>query len=289
MVLESALKAAPLARLEICPPEQFAEVEQLFDVIVLDDFAPVQLPRCRYLVFGKPPADIDVKIEGLVQNQVVVDWRTRHPALRYANLANLFAAECYEMNLPRDADVLAEFNDTPAIAALRRAGSVFLLVGFDVLKTNWPFEPSFVLFCYNALSFMGTEFAGGQNNLQAGEPIVLEGLGPETPAQINGPEISGAEIKTTAAGSLRVPHTDKVGVYSIGLADQPPRLFAVNLLDSAESNIEPVREMSVSGGQVQIQTGSVAQANLALWPYLVGFALVLACLEWLVYNSKVRI
>jgi len=289
MILESALKAAPLAHLEICPPEQFAEVEQLFDVIVLDDFAPVQLPRCRYLVFGKPPADIDVKIEGLVQNQVMVDWQTRHPALRYANLANLFAAECYEMNLPRDADVLAEFNDTAAIAALRRAGSVFLLVGFDVLKTNWPFEPSFVLFCYNALAFMGVEFGVGQNNLQAGEPIVLDGLGPEATAQINGPDISGAKIQTTPAGSLRVPYTDKVGVYNIALADQPPRLFAVNLLDSAESDIEPVREIRMSGGQVHIQAGSVARANLPLWPYLVGSALLLACLEWLVYNSKVRI
>jgi len=289
MVLESALRAAPLARLEICSPKQFSEVKEPFDVIVLDNFAPAELPRCRYLVFGRPPEGTDVRIEGVVQNQVMVDWRTRHPVLRYANLANLFAAECYKMNLPRDADVLAEFNETAAIAVLRRAGSVFLLVGFDVLKTNWPFEPSFVLFCYNALSFMGTEFGDAPDGLQAGEPIVLEGLSPKTPVRVDGPDMSGIEMETTAAGSLRIANTDKVGVYSIGLANRPPRLFAVNLLDSAESDIEPVREIRMSGGQVEIQAGAVGRANLAIWPYLVGAALVLACLEWLVYNSKVRI
>ena len=297
VVLESVLRACPLARFEICSPSEFEQmdhallsVEQPFDAIVLDNFSPAELPRCRYLVFGRPPDGIDVSVSGQLENQVIVDWRTRHAVLKYVNLVNLFAAKCYKMDLPRDADVLAEFNETPAIALLRRGGSIFLLAGFDVMQSNWPFEPSFVLFCYNALGFLGTEFGQEQqNNLQVGQPIVVDGLSPDTEAVISGPSISQGQLKANPSGSIRLPATDRVGVYNIELPDQQPKFFAVNLLDSAESNIEPVDQISLSGEQVKAEEHAGARANLPLWSFLVGLALVLACLEWWVYNSKVRI
>ena len=194
------------------------------------------------------------------------------------------------MVLPRDGEVLAEFNETPALALVRRRGSVFLLAGFDVLESNWPFEPSFVLFCYNAAAFLGMQAGQEQRaELEVGEPIIVEGLSPDTAAEISGPGFSGREIKANPAGSIRLPGTDKVGVYSLKVPDQALKLFAVNLLDSDESNIEPMREIVLSGESVQAQESSLGLSNMPLWPFLVGIALILACLEWLVYNSKVRI
>ena len=204
------------------------------------------------------------------------------------------------MVLPRDAEVLAEFNESPALALVRRNGSVFLLAGFDVLQTNWPFEPSFILFCYNAASFLGMQVGGSQQtNLQVGQPIIVDGLNPESVAQIDGPGFSGVEIKSNSAGSIRFPGTDRVGVYSIGnlklktlnlkLEKQPVRFFAVNLLDPRESDIEPIGEIVLSGQSVEAAERPVTRANLPLWPYLVVLALILACLEWLIYNLKVRI
>ncbi|MDH4241052.1 MAG: hypothetical protein OEW48_15955, partial [Phycisphaerae bacterium] len=103
------------------------------------------------------------------------------------------------------------------------------------------------------------------------------------------PGFSGNEIKANAAGTIRFPGIDKVGVYSLNVPDQPLRLFAVNLLDLQESNIEPMREIILSGQAVQAQDNPISRSNLPLWPFLVGTALVLALLEWLIYNSKVRI
>jgi len=296
-VLESALQACPLAQLEVQTPAQFdttdpnaLSVEQDYDVIVLDNHVPPALPKCRYLVFGRPPDGIDVSAPEELENQVIVDWRTKHPALKYVDLTNLFAAKCYRMMLPRDADVLAEFNETPALALVRRNGSSFLLVGFDVLQTNWPFEPGFVLFCYNAASFLGTQLGQDRDaNLQVGQPIVVDGLQGGTPAQINGPGFSGSEIKAGPSGSLRFPGTERIGLYSLSITDQKTRLFAVNLLDQKESNIEPKREILLSGQPVEAEERDVSRANLPLWPYLVGLALVLVCLEWIIYNHKVRI
>jgi hypothetical protein len=297
IVLESALRACPLAQLELCLPEEFEAidfgtlgVEQSYNVIVLDNHIPTQLPRCHYLVFGHPPNGIDVSVSEQLENQVIVDWRPRHAVLKHVNLMNLFAAECYKMTLPRDAEILAEFGQSPALILLRRTGSIFLLAGFDVLQTNWPFEPSFILFCYNATAFLGMQAGQDQEtNLKVGQPIIVEGLEPETLAKVSGPGFFGNEIKATTSGIIRFPGVDKVGIYGLEIPDQPARLFAVNLLDLQESNIKPVREIVLSGQAVEAKEEPIDRANLPLWPFLVGITLVLACLEWLIYNSKVRI
>ena len=297
VVLESALQSCPVARLEVHSPAEFdamdhsaLSVEQPYDVIVLDNHLPAQLPKCRYLIFGRPPDDIDVSVPQQLENQIMVDWRPKHPVLEYVNLTNLFAAKCYKMTLPRDAEVLAEFNETPALAMVRRNGSVFLLAGFDILQTNWPFEPSFVLFCYNAANFLGMQVGRKQElNLEVGQPIIVEGLKPEISARINGPDFSGMEIKSNSSGSIRFPGTSRVGVYNLRVPAQLIRLFAINLLDTQESNIEPLREIVFAGQPVEAQERALSRANLPLWPFLVGLALVLACLEWLIYNLKVRI
>jgi hypothetical protein len=194
------------------------------------------------------------------------------------------------MILPRDADVLAEFNETPALALVRRHGSVFLLAGFDVLQSNWPFEPGFVLFCYNAAGFLGMQFGGGQEmNLKVGEPIVVDGLDGQITAQIDGPGFSGTEILSSVSGSIRFAATDRAGTYRLSIDEQSDRFFAVNLLDPKESSIEPRREIILSGQEVIAEEHELSRANLPLWPFLVGLALVLVCLEWIIYNYKVRI
>ena len=297
MVLESALRACPLAQLERRNPSEFdamdhaaLSVEQPYDVIVLDGHVPQDLPKCHYLVFGRPPDDIDVTVPGVLENQVMVDWRAKHPALQYVNLANLFAVQCHQMVLPRDADVLAEFNETPAVSIVRRHGSVFLLVGFDILQTNWPFEPGFVLFCYNATSFLGTQTGRDQEfNLRIGDPLIVDDLPLETPVRIDGPDVAGAEITPGSSGSIRFSGTSRAGLYSVKAPDQPVRLFAVNLLDPKESHVAPQSEIVLPSQPVQTQEGTLSRANLPIWPYLVGLVLALVCLEWFVYNHKMQI
>jgi hypothetical protein len=297
MVLESALQACPLARFETVSPAEFdamdhptLAVEQPYDVIVLDNHAPAQLPRCRYVVFGRPPPDIGVTIAELLENQVVVDWRTRHGVLKYVNLANLFAAKCYKTDMPRDAEILAEFNETTAMALVRRQGSAFLLATFDVVQTNWPFEPSFILFCYNAVSFLGVQFGQDQQaNLRVGEAIMVDGLEPDTTGSVSGPGLDAVEVKASPAGSIRLPTVDTVGIYSLEISDQPLRLFAVSLLNSKESDIKPVPEISLSGQPVKAQQHPVMRSNLPVWPVMVVLALIIAFFEWLVYNNKVRL
>jgi hypothetical protein len=220
----------------------------------------------------------------------MVDWRPRHALLKYVNLSNLFAANAFKLTPPRDADVLAEFNETPALVLVRRGNSVFVVAGFDLLETNWPFEPGFVMFCYNTIAYLGTEFGALQQaQLNVGDPIIVEGLTPDTDVQISGPQIDAAPLKSNSDGVVRFHATDRVGTYGIEIPQRPPKVFAVNLLDTLESNVEPLDEVVFSGQAVQARQGAGGRSNVPVWPFLVVFVLALAFIEWLIYNSKVRI
>jgi hypothetical protein len=296
-VLESALQACPVARLDPCTPAGFDALDPAvfavtkpYDVIVLDNCVPAHPPRGRYFVWGTPPRGIDVNSPRELENQVIADWRTQHPVLQYVNLTNLFVARSHSLELPRDAEVLAEFNDAPALALLRREGSSYLLVGFDVLQSNWPFEPGFVLFCYNALNFLGTQGGiGPSDELRVGEPISLENVPPETLFTLTRPDASRAELKPDPSGVVRFAGTSRVGPYTLEAADQPQRVYAVNLLDAEESRLEPRQEVVFSNVAVAAQEQAVQRANVPVWPALILAALLLVCLEWLAYNLRVRI
>ncbi len=295
--LETALASCSLAVLDTCPPNEFDtnfnqadSFPKNYDIIILDNYVPENLPRARYLVFGRPPRDIGVTADELIKNQFIADWRPQHPVLKYVNLNNIFATQSLKYSLPRDAEVLAEFNEAPAMALLRRHGSVFLLVGFDVMESNWPFEPSFVLFCYNAVNFLALEYnQDQQHNLPVSKPFTIENLPSGTVARISAPNHPEQKITVGDSGALRYSATDRAGIYVVEIPDQPRRYFAVNLLDETESNIKPQKELTFTGQKLQARDKSLAVANLPLWPYLVAFALFVAVLEWLVYIRKVRL
>ncbi|KPK81125.1 MAG: hypothetical protein AMJ81_10880 [Phycisphaerae bacterium SM23_33] len=296
-VMIAALKACPLARLDVKTPAEFdamdhsaMSIQQPYDVIVLDDHAPAKLPRGSFVVFGRPPEGIGVSVAGLVKNQGIVDWRARHPVLQYLNLTNLFAAQCHKLVLPRDALVLGEFNESPAMALLSRQGGVFLLVGFDVLESNWPFEPSFAMFCYNATKYLGMEMGQGrQTCLKVGQAIEVAGEPSAPPAEVKDPDGKVTQVRWDSSGTLRYPGTYRVGTYTVSARNRPAEKFAVSLLDEDESNIEPRGELVLSGVKLKAQAGPVRRTNQELWPLLAAVALALVCLEWFVYNSKVRL
>ena len=296
-VLEAALRSCPVAKVDKADAQAFAAMdhagmtlEQPYDVIVLDNVEVTSTPKGRFLVFGRPPSGMEASVVGAVENAFVADWRSGHAVLRHCNLAPVFVAKGLRLDLPRDAQVLADFSEGPAVALVHRGGSTFLLVAFDVLQSNWPFESSFILFCYNALDFLALQTAQVQaSHRKVGEPIVVEGLAGHSPVTITGPGLDRIAAKADDSGRLRFPPTQLAGVYRLDAPQQASRPFAVNLLDAQESEIAPRPQLTLASGQVQAQSGRVKRTNMPLWHALVAAALVLVCIEWWVYNARVRI
>jgi len=295
--LQAVLKACPLQKLDVKTPAEFdklasdeAALAAAYNLVVLDRYAPAKLPRGRYIMFDATPPGMDVSSGDQMKDQLVVDWRSRHPVLQNVNLAGLYVTKPRKLTLPRDAEVLAEFGQSPAIALLRKAGTTVLLVGFDVMDTNWPFEPGFVMFLYNATGYLGMEDQQDTAPaLKVGDPITAAGFPPGLEADISGPGTSSLRIFADPSGTLRFPGTGLAGLYTLTPQDRPLRRFAVNILDDKESHIAPAASVDLSGTIVAAQEGVTRKGNLEIWPYLAMAALVLACLEWFVYNSRARL
>lgn len=297
MVLSRAFSACPLARVDQVNLSQFEQMdparfvgEGRYDVIVLDCVRPAKLPRGAYLVFGPPPAESAATAAPRGRPQIIVDWQAKHPVLQHVNLENFYATRTYKLSAGREAKVLAEFTDAPAMAAVRKKGSLFLLVGFDVMDTNWPFDAGFVMFCYNAAGFLAREGAPGRrSSLRVGEAIVVQTGAPGREGRVTGPAVKGAKIVSDASGMLRFAGTDRAGVYTLTAAGQPPAKFAVSLTDPGESNIAPLERIVLTGQEVRGRSGDPVRANRELWPLLAIAALALVLLEWFVYGSRVRL
>ena len=296
IALSGAMRACPLAKLEQVTHAELAamdlaamNLEHPYDVIVIDGRAPAKLPRGRYIIFGPPPPDIGVEVDGTLRNQATVDWRSRHPVLQHLNLVNFYAGSIHRLRLPRDAHVLSEFSDGPGISLLARGGSQFLLAPFDVLETNWPFEPAFVMFMYNAVHFLGTDLGQLQQlTMKVGDPISVQGRAGEAEAAVTGPGLN-VKAPVDAGGSYRFAGTSRAGLYAVTPPGRPGQKFAVNLLDEAESDVGPQRELNLLGQSVVAQAGQPSRGNREMWPYLALAALALVLLEWFVYNSKLRL
>ncbi len=293
--LEIALEACSLARLDVTSPAAFDAViagdapAPPYDVIVLDRHAPAKLPRGRYMIFGAPPPDVNVTNAGLLDNQFIVDWRGRHPVLQFVNLSEMYVAKAVNIKLPRDAAVLAEFGTSPAIAMIRRRGSTMLLTTFDVLQTRWPLEPGFVMFCYNAVNFLGLEVGRERPvDMKVGQAIAVRADG-QPLATLTRPNGASERITADPSGMFRFPATDRVGVYRVESPGRGVTHCAVNLLDESESNIAPSRNILLASGKVKTMTTAPRRSNQVVWPYLVLVAMVLVCVEWIVYNSKARL
>lgn len=298
--LRSGLAACPLARLDVVTPGQFDAMAVQgtavgeHDVIVLDNHLPpagANLGRCNYLIFGKMPRDMGLSPGKTLPNQMIVDWRARHPVLQFVQMDNLYAASARSLQVGRQAEVIAEFAETPAIIIQRHRGGLYILVNFNVMDTNWPFEPGFVMFLYNAMSYLAGESqagpAGGEP-LRADMPVLIEHLPPGAQVAVDGPT-GKAKLAVDAAGTLRFAATARAGVYTFTGKRIRPETFAVNVLDAAESDIAPAETIELSGRAIKAQDRPVHKTNVELWPLLAVVALALVCLEWIIYNSKLRL
>ncbi len=294
LVLEEALRSLPMALVETKTPDEIEATPTAtltYDVIVLDRSLPKQLPRGAYLVFGPPPPSIGVTSHGPNQDQFILDWRMHHPATRFVNLQNVFAKEWWQLDLPDDAHVLAEADRGPCMAMLSRGGSSYLLVNFDILSSNWPFRPGFVMFLYNAVGLLGRTSDGGadRSSMAVGSSFIVEAPPATDSLRVVRPDGQVESRPVDASGRMRYADLDRVGVYRVQRPNETEQAFAVNLLDADESNIAPAEQVNLGGRRLVARHAGVTRANIDLRPWLAALALMVLCLEWYVYNRKVQI
>ncbi len=263
-----------------------------YDVILFDGYAPGRVPPVDSVYFDAAPP-----IEGLELRrhdsreggaQVVLDWRRDHPLLRHVVLDDLVMSEPGRLVLPTDATALATGPRGPIMAELSHAGTVQVVVAFDVLESSLPLAVPFVVMVQNMVETLGLGGYLDEAGLAytTGDVATIPLPGGETSIVYEGPTRLSAR---RTDGRAVLPQFSRVGLYETD-ADVAPafRRLAVNLLDPVESDLRSAERLSVGTEQVAAQTRDTA-VRREVWPWFAWAALAVLLIEWLVYTRRMHL
>jgi hypothetical protein len=296
-IVRGVVEALPVKSVDAVSAEEFTtrvaaqpSWVDAFDVIVLDGASPSSLPPSRYLVLGGTVPFDGLNPYGDKSDVSMRSVQSAHPLMRFVNLDELGVARAVAYSPASDVETVVEGSDGPLVMTLARGGGQAVVVAFNPLDSNWPFQRGFVNFMANAVEFLA---ASGR---EAALPTIMPGdtqpirlpSGVRSIALVS-PSGRTQELAVTDPAQTVVGPLRQAGVWTarwteggeqrvrpIAVALQDPREGRIGALESLALGLETVR--GVKGGE---------SGRSALWPWLLLAALAVLTLEWLVYLRKV--
>ncbi len=281
--LEKAFRAVP--NVELTVVQTLNDSAPGFDFVVLDDVVPSVWPQGNMMAIHVMNTNW---FENVIQLEEppIVDWRTAHPLLRYAGLENVQVRNSMAVKVPSWAVSLV---DSPQ-ACLMLAGQLgrqrIIWIGFDTLESNWLLRISFPIFIANAVEWLNpANVKGGELLVRAGDAFRMSLPHPESSARVTLP--GGATRNLTlepGATEFVFADTAKEGIYKVQVGTNAA-VFCVDLLDAAESNIQPKDELQM-GKYTKVPATTVQRANMELWRTFAALALFVLSAEWWYYHRR---
>jgi len=282
-LLEKAFRAVPNVELSTATDLTDPAVE--FDFVVLDDVTPTVWPGGNVLAIHVANSNWIQKVT-LVESPPIVDWRASHPLLRYSGFDNVQVMQSLTAKAPTWAVSLADAPQAPIMLAGELGRQRIIWIGFDILESNWPLRVSFPIFIANAVEWLNPANARTRQLLiKAGDAFRLPLTQPEKTAQITLP---GGRTKTLQiepnANEFVFGETYKQGIYRLRLGTNS-MAFCVDLLDVAESNIQPRDELQL-GKYTKVTATTVRRTNMELWRSIAALGLLALLGEWWYYHRR---
>ncbi len=247
------------------------------------------MPQADTLLIGRlPPAGWAATGEGKTEAPQIIDVEGTHPLMHLIDLGNVRFAEGMILKPPEGATTLITADAGPLLAIAPRGTFEDAVLGAEIVgtdaegrrfaNTDWPLRVSFPVFVLNALNYFGGAAAGdGVATAQPGETVPLRGAGATGQLTIRTPGGKRVTLASGAGSSIHFSDTEQTGIYEVEEAGQPPRYFAVNLFDGAESRIEPRAAVEIGydkvSGQASWEGGARSYGSPFCWRYY-------ACCAW---------
>jgi len=224
-----------------------------------------------------PVADevFELTIGEEVRAPAILTWDEADPRLRFTSFRDVHLARLRPL-AGAAARSLVTTSAGTAIATVQRSNGESTILGFDPRRSDWPAQPSFVVFFRNLLErARERRAAGGIATGTLGEPLRIPAPdGAEV--QVETPR--GETLEAVGRGGLAVvPVPAEPGVFSVTV-DGVPRFALRSLLDAAESDLTPRLEVTEGGERAE---GAVneAEERAESWPWVAGVLLLLLLFE----------
>ena len=259
-----------------------------FDVVVAVPGAlPSPLPPGRYLVLGVPAGIEGLNPYGPKQSLSVRSQKSSHPLLRAVNLDDLRVRTATAMAPASDVEAIVDGPDVPLVVLARRGPVAAVVLAFDPLQSDWPYQRGFVTFLANAVEWLGSlDQAAVQEAHVPGDTLAVRVAGGVKDVELTLPDGVRQQVPVRE-GSATFGPVARAGRYEFRWSDdrgEQRRLFAVNPADG-EGRIAAAAEIALGTQSVTGSAGGGVTLS-DLWPWALGVALVVLVLEWWVYHRR---
>jgi len=269
-----------------------------YDLIIYDQSAPPEkMPQANTLLIGRMPPLKSWKTETTQPVPQIIDTDRTHPLMRYIDLGNITIAEGTSLKPPPGSTALIEADIGTIGAVAPREGFEDAVLGFEIVgcdktgqryaNTDWVRRYSFPLFVQNALAYLGSgHIAISAGSVQPGKPIRLRTAAPVDRITVVSPSGEKEELRRQGQSGFSYGNTNRLGIYDVHEKKDLSQQFAVNLFDSAESDIRPKPE--IYSGYEEIKARSAWQPmRKEAWRYVLLAAIAILSLEWYIFNRRV--
>lgn len=269
-----------------------------FDLIVYDRCQPAELPVANTLFLGSLPPGGAWQAGPVGDVRAIIDMDRVHPLTQLVDMTHVKIAEGRPLQPPAGSTVLCDSVLGPALAIAPRDGLEDAVLGFPLVvaengetvpNTTWHLRPSFPVFLYNAVRYLG----GSHSALVTASAVPGSSVTLRFPAQIESVTVRdplGAvkPLQRTGQSPFTYADTHVLGVYEVdaGAPQTVVQRFAVNLFDPRESNLQLRSSLEIGHETVPAQP-ALQPARRELWRWFVLAALIVLLLEWYIYNRRV--
>jgi hypothetical protein len=284
-----------------------ARKERKWDLVIFDRCGPTEetnLPLANTLFIDAVPPPWKKPDQHELKQPQVKSWLIKDPLLRSLTaLYDIGVAEAFKFDLkaegvpPRVPRLLETDDDVALLFSLGRQSFTDVVMAFPLLDivdgkelwmTNWPQQPSFPLFLRNVLYVLGNvSDLAGEENVKPGQQRTIRPDDPVDEVDVTSADGGTERLNRGSRESFVYGRTEQVGVYTVKWNGEAKRLFAVNLLDANESNLEPRPAEAITVGSGQLKSLSVVWTARDTWKWVALAAVFLLVVEWFIYNRRI--
>ena len=292
LFLERGLNLDPDVILDEVSPADFATIGKSgagYGMVVFDGWLPSTMPPGNYLVFNAEAAETPLLATGPESDSpALIDQNRTHPVMRFVELSGLSIMKSAQSHAAPWANVLADGDSGPLIAAGAHDGRQIVNVGFDLSNSDWPLRVSFPIFLANTIDWLTAGSGLGPSSIDTPTGSVAAVTVPPglSSVTLTGPNGKDSVVATPATGgTVLFNNTDRAGIYRIhgsGFESQ----MAVNLLSQTESDLRVKDHPELARSGAGSASGPARRIRNDLWPMIASVALGLLALEWLLYHRR---
>jgi hypothetical protein len=275
-----------------------------YDLVIYDDCQPTEMPQANTLFIGKlPPLAVwghDPKTPpGEIVAPQVIDVEAAHPLMQLIDLGNVLFGKALQVKVPAGGTKLIDTNEGVLFAVAPREGFEDAVLASPLVavdekgqrysNTTWILRLSFPVFVLNTLEYLaGNGQAAQAGSIAPGRLMSLRSTSDAKRLTVSSPSGKSEQLSRTKGGTFNFANTDELGVYKVEENNKQTQAFAVNLFDSAESDIRTRPEVKIGYTDVKGEA-TTEGTRRELWRLLLLTAFLVLLGEWYIYNRRVYI